>query len=98
MNRQNKLSAFAILFFFWLISAPAFAASEQYTYDNLNRITSVEYDNGMVIEYTYDDVGNRTGKKVVLGNICEGDFDADNDVDGSDIAVFAADLGRTDCP
>ena len=28
---------------------------------------------------------------------CEGDFDLDGDVDGSDLAVFAADFGRTDC-
>ena len=28
---------------------------------------------------------------------CEGDFDGDGDVDGSDLAVFAADFGRTDC-
>lgn len=28
---------------------------------------------------------------------CEGDFDGDSDVDGSDLAVFAADFGRTDC-
>jgi hypothetical protein len=29
---------------------------------------------------------------------CEGDFDNDGDVDGGDLAVFAADFGRTDCP
>jgi len=29
--------------------------------------------------------------------LCEGDFDSDNDVDGSDLAIFAADFGRTDC-
>ena len=29
--------------------------------------------------------------------ICEGDFDCDGDVDGSDLAIFAADFGRTDC-
>ena len=29
--------------------------------------------------------------------ICEGDFDHDGDVDGSDLATFAADFGRTDC-
>ena len=29
--------------------------------------------------------------------LCEGDFDNDGDVDGSDLAVFAADFGRTDC-
>jgi len=28
---------------------------------------------------------------------CEGDFNEDGDVDGSDLAVFAADFGRTDC-
>jgi V8-like Glu-specific endopeptidase len=28
---------------------------------------------------------------------CEGDFNGDKDVDGSDLAVFAADFGRTDC-
>jgi len=28
---------------------------------------------------------------------CEGDFGRDGDVDGSDLAVFSADFGRTDC-
>jgi len=28
---------------------------------------------------------------------CRGDFDSDGDVDGSDLAVFAADFGRTNC-
>ena len=27
-----------------------------------------------------------------------GDFKSDGDVDDSDLAVFAADFGRTDCP
>ena len=35
--------------------------------------------------------------KVEPVNACEGDFDGDSDVDGSDLAVFAADFGRTDC-
>jgi hypothetical protein len=30
-------------------------------------------------------------------NDCPGDFENDGDVDGSDLAVFAADFGRTDC-
>ena len=29
--------------------------------------------------------------------ICKGDFGGDGDVDGSDLALFAADFGRTDC-
>lgn len=28
---------------------------------------------------------------------CKGDFDGDGDVDGSDIAIFATNFGRTDC-
>jgi len=32
-----------------------------------------------------------------LINPCEGDFDGDYDVDGSDLATFAADFGRTNC-
>ncbi|MEA1866683.1 MAG: exo-alpha-sialidase [Thermodesulfobacteriota bacterium] len=28
---------------------------------------------------------------------CEGDFNDDGDVDGADLAIFAADFGRTDC-
>jgi hypothetical protein len=35
-----------------------------------------------------------TGSSTVA---CEGDFDADGDVDGSDLSIFAADFGRTDC-
>ena len=33
----------------------------------------------------------------IAGPVCEGDFDTDGDVDGSDLALFAGDFGRTDC-
>ena len=39
--------------------------------------------------------GNITS--AIAGQTCEGDFNGDGDVDGSDLAVFAADFGRTDC-
>jgi len=32
-----------------------------------------------------------------VNDSCEGDFNEDGDVDGSDLAVFASDFGRTDC-
>ena len=35
-----------------------------YTYDDLNRLTSVAYGNGVTVTYTYDALGNRTSKKV----------------------------------
>ena len=33
-----------------------------------------------------------------VSDICEGDLDGNGVVDGSDLAIFAADFGRTDCP
>ncbi len=30
-------------------------------------------------------------------SVCEGDFDKDGDVDGSDLAIFSREFGRTDC-
>lgn len=47
----------------------------------------------------YDwDVGVRARVEGVIVPLCEGDFDKDGDVDGADLAIFAADFGRTDCP
>lgn len=34
----------------------------------------------------------------IIDVLCKGDFDGDGDVDGSDLAIFAADFGRTNCP
>lgn len=93
---QTVLFNLSVLIFI-LICSVAFAASGQYTYDNLNRLIKAEYDNGAVIEYSYDAAGNRTSRVVTAIPVCEGDFDGDDDVDGSDLAVFAADFGRTDC-
>lgn len=38
--------------------------AQTYTYDNLNRLTKVVYENGTTITYTYDALGNRMTKKV----------------------------------
>lgn len=50
------------------IMAFLFAATQTfaqtYTYDSNNRLTKVVYDNGTTITYTFDALGNRTGKKV----------------------------------
>ena len=37
----------------------SFASNMTYAYDNLNRITKVDYGNGTVASYTYDNAGNR---------------------------------------
>jgi YD repeat-containing protein len=45
----------------------AFLAFSQvtYQYDNLNRLSQVAYANGATVDYTYDELGNRTKKTVV---------------------------------
>ncbi len=52
-----------IILIFWvalLLPAPAsLAATATYTYDSLNRVIQETYANGLVIDYTYDAVGNR---------------------------------------
>jgi len=43
-------------------------------------------------------IGSTNGKLYAFGApSCKTDFDGDGDVDGRDLAVFAADFGRTDC-
>ena len=44
------------------------------------------------------DIGIRARVEEERVPLCEGDFDKDGDVDGADLAIFAADFGRTDCP
>lgn len=50
-----------ILFILSIILIAAFsgqAFSATYTYDNLNRLISVDYGNGTIANYTYDPAGN----------------------------------------
>ncbi len=42
-----------------LASLTSFGATINYTYDNLNRLTKVDYGNGFTEEYIYDAAGNR---------------------------------------
>lgn len=54
-----KLLAFSrclSVIFFAFLSISALANT--YTYDNLNRLTSIDYGNGQSISYTYDAAGN----------------------------------------
>jgi len=38
------------------------AQAVTYVYDNMNRLTEVHFDDSTWLQYTYDDVGNQTGK------------------------------------
>jgi hypothetical protein len=41
---------------------------------------------------------NTASVEIQVARICKGDFDEDGDVDETDLAAFAAEFGRTDCP
>ncbi len=60
-NKVKAMKSAIILSFVLLATAFLFAQSKtiQYQYDNLSRLTRVDYGDGTVIEYTYDAVGNR---------------------------------------
>ena len=47
----------------------SFAETVNYIYDDLNRLKRVIYGNGTVIDYTYDEVGNRQQKSVVFNAV-----------------------------
>ena len=59
--KPNRTIFFCIVILLCFINlVPAFAATIQYTYDSLDRLTKAEAtDSSMVITYTYDEVGNR---------------------------------------
>ncbi len=42
--------------------------AQTYTYDKLNRLEKVVYENGVTVTYGYDALGNRTSKKVTGGH------------------------------
>lgn len=61
MKYRIRTVAMLLLSFFAAANA-AWATS--YEYDALNRLKRVTYDNGVVIEYSYDAAGNRTQRRI----------------------------------
>ncbi len=56
-----------IIFTVLLLSAAASLADTiHYTYDDLNRLIRAEYDDGTIIEYEYDKIGNRLRKSITF--------------------------------
>lgn len=59
ISKSNTLILIIIVVCFLFIGAKSHAATITYTYDSLNRLTSVDYGNGAAMTYTYDAAGNR---------------------------------------
>jgi len=49
----------------FLISFPLITSATEYTYDSLNRLVQVRYDDGTTVKYTYDAMGNRLTQEVI---------------------------------
>ncbi len=61
--RWGKLVVMILALVGWLSFAAAFSYAQpvNYTYDNLNRLTRIDYGD-LVVSYTYDDTGNRVSE------------------------------------
>ena len=57
---MHAIRIFALSVFSLMVPVISIATTISYTYDNLNRLTQVNYDNGLKEQYTYDAAGNRT--------------------------------------
>lgn len=82
-----------IIIVFLLLCLSQVAFGTTYKYDNLNRLTRVVYDNGTVITYSYDEVGNRTRRVSTL----QADSSIDGSVNFQDFAILASRWLGTDC-
>ncbi len=60
-----------------------------YNYDAYNRLQTEWNDTSWNFAIN--------GYTVITADPCEGNFDGDNDLDDTDLAVFATDFGRSDC-
>ncbi len=91
---------FKILFFIPLAAAilsVSFASAGTITceYDDLNRIVKMEQSGDYIIEYSYDDAGNRT-QTVIQVQSPVFDHDHDGDIDGSDLQNFISGFSGSD--
>ena len=74
---------------------PAFAVSLSYTYDELNRLIQVDYNNGeRIVIYNYDAAGNMLDKTVTVA--ASGDTDNDGIADSQDNCVTVANADQRD--
>jgi len=62
--RQGFITSMTVIMLLLASLCTSYAGSVNYTYDALNRLIKVEYEDGKVIQYTYDGAGNRTATYV----------------------------------
>jgi hypothetical protein len=65
-DKKNGLIISAVTILILILVNASFASLVNYTYDDLNRLEKVEYEDGTIIDYYYDEVGNRTQRIVTI--------------------------------
>lgn len=69
---NSRISMFAITVGFLLLPTISFAGSSaNFHYDELDRLLWVQYDDGTVISYGHDEIGNRTYQNIYTGTMSD---------------------------
>ncbi|MFA4916436.1 MAG: RHS repeat domain-containing protein [Syntrophales bacterium] len=66
--RKGLFASIAIITLLFTSVILSYSESINYVYDDLNRLIRIEYGSEQFIEYTYDEVGNRTQKTIGHGD------------------------------
>lgn len=83
--------AFLCLIFGIVVTAHA----ATYTYDDLNRLTSVDYENGQTITYTYDAGGNLLSVTIAAAPVTiYGDVNGDSRINSGDATLVLRSYAR----
>ncbi len=77
-SSHNVLRVFIFIALILIYVVSSFAETIIYRYDNAKRLERVEYEDGAVIEYYYDEVGNRE-QKVISKTLVDSDQDGVTD-------------------
>ena len=67
-------------------------ADTQFDFDRLHRVTRAAYNDGTIVEYEYDAVGNRLSI-IVTPPPCPGDINGDRQTDLSDLTLLLSAFG-----
>lgn len=71
-TRNKTFIYFAAAIFILLFALSSFAENVDYVYDDLNRLKSIAYDDGTMIVYLYDEVGNRLSATTEIDSDLDG--------------------------
>ena len=63
--KRIPLKFLFFIFLYIFITIPLLTLGTDYTYDSLNRLIPVRYDDGTTVKYTYDAMGNRLTQEVI---------------------------------